>query len=1234
MLMLVSQVFPQMTLVSSTPADGDVSVLPASDLVLQFSSPLDTTAMFEDFFLGVELFPENKDENEPEILLSDDLRTMTVKGLKFEEDERYTMMLWGAVNTSGDSLDRPYVVTWSTGAELPAGQINGTVNWSGGNPAGALVAFFEQMFDEDPIAITVANPAYTANYMPNGSYYVVSICDTNGDGPEFMKGDAVGLYDANDDGIPDKVEVAGGNTLNNVDITLSVNSKTTARGGLAGIEAQAADWASDAGLIGVFSEGIETDGTSYGWSYLYYSESVGDFRILFDMGSMTLNQPFKDDEEPPVPVVIHPDWIDSDSVLAVALANGLTEFWAEYGNVDGHVSLHAFFSNSGEQDNNGNQPPADSSGFSILSKRGTFSATMPRVVSQEEPRFVWSISFYTDDRMEGPDGGNRNGYFNLGVDAHTGEVIFGGKPLTARQALDAAEESAKAFAADAQLLNLATYGLNHDGGSDNWHFKFYSQSRNELLELTTRGTSVGDMRHFPKDEYYHVAPVDVDWIDSDSAVVAAKANGLNDFLNTYPYAWGSATLERFDVFQMGGTRPMYKGQQENDGFKPGPLVWRIRFEGEWDGERQPRFEIVLDAESGDVFLGGAPVTARQASEVADSLATVWAEDAALRFVESLTLTPEGSSDLWIFRYTSVTKDSAFDVAANATRGFVHGAYYYGNLDTFNVSNNWLDSDAALNVAYENGLGEYLSTHPEAGGVATLTTSYQMFGYYPPADDPNHTGDDSTTTTSLRKGASESVRSFEIDLMTLWSIRYYPAYGGDEWQIVMNAETGEVLSAGSTFSTAREFYGPAFDYAAEWADDAALVDIESNYIMPGGRGDRWYYNFFSTAKDSFVTIGVNRGFVAERWTYSAEFSEHNPPVIDFEWIDSDSATAIAMDHGLRGLFDNEYNGGANGRASLRPYFPDSRFDRPFDGSDSTTTPDSGEVIFAWSLLFDGYNGQSFAIDIDAKTGAVLFVGSRMTAREAFEHAFPFASEWRDLVHLICVESYHVDHDGRSDAWKFRFSAPNVDMVLVVEVKLGRIQGFWEETREFLSSFEPLPEDWKNSNEVTIVADDHSGSFRDRNSNAWVEAKLSRGLWNDDMEKPVWGFRYHAYTDNGGMDSTQVLVDAVTASMIVSAVESSHNGLPATFSLEQNYPNPFNPETNIKYQLASQTEVKLAIFNVLGQRLITLVDDVQPAGIYEVRWNGRDASGIQQPSGMYIYQIESSTFTKTRRMLLVR
>ncbi|MCH8034317.1 MAG: alkaline phosphatase D family protein [Bacteroidetes bacterium] len=89
--------------------------------------------------------------------------------------------------------------------------------------------------------------------------------------------------------------------------------------------------------------------------------------------------------------------------------------------------------------------------------------------------------------------------------------------------------------------------------------------------------------------------------------------------------------------------------------------------------------------------------------------------------------------------------------------------------------------------------------------------------------------------------------------------------------------------------------------------------------------------------------------------------------------------------------------------------------------------------------------------------------------------------------------------------------------------------------------------------------------------------------------------------------------------LTAVNFQSVEIPASFLIKQNFPNPFNGETNIIYSLPENRDVELAVYDILGTEVITLVNDFQSAGEYKVTWNGKNSSGAQMPSGIYFYRI---------------
>ncbi|MFQ6113549.1 MAG: S8 family serine peptidase, partial [bacterium] len=117
-----------------------------------------------------------------------------------------------------------------------------------------------------------------------------------------------------------------------------------------------------------------------------------------------------------------------------------------------------------------------------------------------------------------------------------------------------------------------------------------------------------------------------------------------------------------------------------------------------------------------------------------------------------------------------------------------------------------------------------------------------------------------------------------------------------------------------------------------------------------------------------------------------------------------------------------------------------------------------------------------------------------------------------------------------------------------------------------------------------------------------------------------------------------IDAFEAvQSLITGIEEEIPNLPTQFTLQQNYPNPFNPTTTINYTIPrslSNSIVKLDIYNTLGQRIRTLVNEKHTAGNYQVQWDGKNDDAMQVSSGLYLYRLSAGSFVQIKKMLLLR
>jgi len=112
------------------------------------------------------------------------------------------------------------------------------------------------------------------------------------------------------------------------------------------------------------------------------------------------------------------------------------------------------------------------------------------------------------------------------------------------------------------------------------------------------------------------------------------------------------------------------------------------------------------------------------------------------------------------------------------------------------------------------------------------------------------------------------------------------------------------------------------------------------------------------------------------------------------------------------------------------------------------------------------------------------------------------------------------------------------------------------------------------------------------------------------------------------------DGPGADILLDVKELSLGTLPTSYALQQNVPNPFNPETQIDFAIPKSGHVRLDIYNTLGQKVKTLVDEQLAVGNKRVSWDGHDDRGKAVASGVYFYKLSVNDFTATKKMLLLK
>jgi len=162
---------------------------------------------------------------------------------------------------------------------------------------------------------------------------------------------------------------------------------------------------------------------------------------------------------------------------------------------------------------------------------------------------------------------------------------------------------------------------------------------------------------------------------------------------------------------------------------------------------------------------------------------------------------------------------------------------------------------------------------------------------------------------------------------------------------------------------------------------------------------------------------------------------------------------------------------------------------------------------------------------------------------------------------------------------------------------------------------------NSAGDIFAGNDSSGMYRSTNNgNTWTRINSGLATLNVySLAVSPNGYLFAGASDGVVYRSTQP----------TTAIERTGSEMPLAFSLEQNYPNPFNPSTTIEFSLSHSGPVTVKVFNLLGEEVATLVNEVRPAGTYRIGWN---AGGL--PSGVYFYRLQASNLTEAKKLTLLR
>jgi len=153
---------------------------------------------------------------------------------------------------------------------------------------------------------------------------------------------------------------------------------------------------------------------------------------------------------------------------------------------------------------------------------------------------------------------------------------------------------------------------------------------------------------------------------------------------------------------------------------------------------------------------------------------------------------------------------------------------------------------------------------------------------------------------------------------------------------------------------------------------------------------------------------------------------------------------------------------------------------------------------------------------------------------------------------------------------------------------------------------------------ILTDETDMTMLHYYDSSWIDIAVSHDTVNNIICGETESLSPFIITQTKSSTSTGTLID----------------NLPDKFALYQNYPNPFNPSTTIEFDLPTRLTVSIIIYNLLGQKVVTLADKEYAAGHYKLSWDGLKSDGQPAATGIYLYRLQAGEYVDIKKMLLLK
>ncbi len=298
--------------------------------------------------------------------------------------------------------------------------------------------------------------------------------------------------------------------------------------------------------------------------------------------------------------------------------------------------------------------------------------------------------------------------------------------------------------------------------------------------------------------------------------------------------------------------------------------------------------------------------------------------------------------------------------------------------------------------------------------------------------------------------------------------------------------------------------------------------------------------------------------------------------------------------------------------------------PFNGNADDAAGDNNGIVSGAVLLSDRFGNSGSAYFFDGDNDFVRVTNS---AGLNFQSAITI-NFWMNINSFFDREQYPISHGNWERRWKVSVSGDRLRWTIKTANGITDLDS------------ETILESNKNYN-VTAL---YSGADME----IYINGKLDAfKFWSGNLEATNMDLTIgqatpseNQYNFNGILDDIRIYDYALPLDEIKNLYDietSIHSDKNSEIIVEnflfQNYPNPFNSETIIKFQLNNTSSVKLELFDFLGQKVKTLMDEEKTSGIYSVKWDGRTGSGIKAGSGIYFLRMQTGNFRSSRKMVLL-